>query len=105
MLMPTATLTVKYASPARILEARVELTHLAALLAPVASLFANLTVLILGSLTFIVFMLVPGGLAALGIALAGLGLACMAEWRVLNALHRLDQLAAAPARAWAVAGA
>ena len=105
MLIPTATLTVRYASPARVMEARLEIAPLAALLAAVGSLLANLAVLMLGSLTFIVFMLQPVGLTALCIALAGLMLACMAEWRVLNALHRLDQLAVVPTQVWAVAGA
>lgn len=104
MMTPSATLTVRYASPARILDVRLEIVPLAALLAAVGSLLAHLTVLVLGSLTFIVFMLQPVGLTALAIALAGLGLAAMAEWHALNALHRLNQLAIAPVRAWAMAG-
>lgn len=100
-----AMLTLRYISPTRILEAQVEVAPLAALLAALGSLVANLTVLILGSLTFILFMLSSPDFTMVSIALAGLVLACMAEWHVLNALRRLNQLAVTPAPAWAVAGA
>jgi hypothetical protein len=100
-----AILTLRYISPTRILEAQVEVAPLAALLAALGGLVANLAVLILGGLTFILFLLSSPDFAMVSIALFGLALACLAEWHVLNALHRLHQLAATPTPAWAMAGA